>query len=193
MSKNIIMTEYTNSRYDELYPKTTKDQIVDLQKATESEAVEGVNNNAYMTPLTTAKVVQPLSDTISAIQNQNRYTKIHEWSFGTSMPIIDISNIIVWSNWNTVRFDIITTNGTQGNLFLYFSDGRKSDSLGKINSNDGKYKSLIFFPYFCSNMVGIAQYMSTFTTLGYSYEEIKSVVIDVNSINTRVTLWGENK
>lgn len=52
-----LRPEGTNDYEDVLHPETSVSQIVDLPKATESQAIAGVDNQAYMTPLSTKQAM----------------------------------------------------------------------------------------------------------------------------------------
>lgn len=56
--KNIQINEFNRIGYDVIYPRTNVDNIEGLQKATEDEAIAGVNNSNYMTPYLTKVCAQ---------------------------------------------------------------------------------------------------------------------------------------
>ena len=187
------MTKTTNYQLPK-WEKTDRIQMKDFNDmtATLDEALHGLAVSAEAAQAAVDSEAAARAAAITALENKSRYTKLGEWVPAANANRFEVSLAgINWAQWDKVHLDMITTNGTQGNLYLIHTGGT-SNSLGKISSSyPNWFRRLTLFPGFRTNAQADA-FFGSFVSVGSTYENLIKINLDAKvSPSARFVLWGE--
>ena len=156
-----------------------------------SDRVLRTDFNEAMADIDTA--LQANADSVTALSNRSRFTKLKEYSFPSQMTKIEIDlSDIDWSQWDKVHIDGIPTNGSQ--MLIYFN--KVSDQNHKLYLFGWSNRYMPRITFYVGNQPGrtiLAGQAGTFVSDAISYSALKKVIIAGGTMpeGSYFSVWGE--
>ena len=139
------------------------------------------------------KADQTALDAVETLATKSRFTKLQEIKTATASAriVIDLSDVD-WSQWDKVHLDMITTNGSQMEMYI---NNTSSQYVLTVGGSQGKYQPRVtlYVGFQPERMIFLGQ-RNAFYSTGTTFSQLKQLIIygsDDMDPGALFEVWGE--